>query len=232
MGSYDGVEVCDLVGLFIFHQLSQLVGIKNIGLYRDDGLAILENASGPTSECIKKKIKLFYQHSLKITTKTNLVQTNFLNVTFNLKSGKYWPYHKPNDQPLYVHLHSNHPPTIKKPFPLMLADCLSLLSYNRKEFARAIPEYEEAMQRSGHPSELQYIKPPSTKHQMTLPKIIMVVVKSNLKLATTTIIRALNVSKNIMPLSYLKPFGMLKTQEKTHHQMEHHDPHHTVPFGS
>ena len=44
-----------------------------------------------------------------------------------------------------------------------------------------------------------------------LPKIIMVVVKPNLKLATTTIIRALNVDKNIMPPSCLKPFGMLKT---------------------
>ena len=49
MGSYDGGEVCELVGLFILHQLSQLVGVKNIGLYRDDGLAILENASGPIS---------------------------------------------------------------------------------------------------------------------------------------------------------------------------------------
>ena len=68
MASYDGVEVCKLVGLFILHQLSQLVGVKNIGLYKYDGLAILENASGPTSECIKKKIiKLFHQHSLTLS---------------------------------------------------------------------------------------------------------------------------------------------------------------------
>ena len=87
MGSYDGAEVCELVGLFILHQLSQLVGAKNIGLYRDDGLAILENASGPTSERIKKKIiKLFHQHGLNITAETNLVQTNFHDVIFNLKS--------------------------------------------------------------------------------------------------------------------------------------------------
>ena len=42
----------------------------------------------------------------------------------------------------------------------MLADHLSLLSYNCKEFTRAIPEYEEAMQRSGHPGGLQYVIPP------------------------------------------------------------------------
>ena len=119
MGSYDGAEVCELVGLFILHQLSQLVGVKNIGLYREDGLAILENASGPTSERIKKKIiKLFHQHGLNVTAETNLVQTNFLDVTFNLKSGKYWPYRKPNDQPLYIHQHSNHPPAIKKTTPI------------------------------------------------------------------------------------------------------------------
>ena len=36
MGSYDGAEICDLVGLYL---LSQLQNLKlNIGLYRDDGL--------------------------------------------------------------------------------------------------------------------------------------------------------------------------------------------------
>ena len=140
-----------------------LVGVKNIGLYRDDGLTILENASGPTSECIKKKfIMLFHQNGLNITAKINLVQINFLDVTVNLKSGKYWPYCKPNNQPLYIHQHSNHPSAIKKQLPLMLADRLSSLSYNREEFTRAIPEYEEAMQRSGHPGGLQYIIPPSS----------------------------------------------------------------------
>ena len=49
---------------------------------------------------------------------------------------------------------------MKKQLPSMLADRLSLLSYNREEFARAIPEYEEAMGRSGHSGELQYINPP------------------------------------------------------------------------
>ena len=118
---------------------------------------------GPTSKRIKKKIiKLFHQHGLNITAETNLVQTNFLDVTFNLKSGKYWPYRKPNDQPLYIHQHSNHPPAIKKQLPLMLADRLSSLSYNREEFTRAIPEYEEAMQRSGHPGGLQYIISPGS----------------------------------------------------------------------
>ena len=122
------------------------MGVENISCYRYDGLAILKNALGPTSEYIKKKIiKLFHQHGLNITIETNFVQTNFLDVTFNLKLGKYWPYHKPNDQPLYFHHHSNHLPAIKKQLSLTLTDHLSLLTYNHKDITRAILEYEEAM---------------------------------------------------------------------------------------
>ena len=40
MGSFDGAEVADLVGLFL---LSRLTDLKlNIGLYRDDGLAVCD----------------------------------------------------------------------------------------------------------------------------------------------------------------------------------------------
>ena len=48
MGSFDGAEVCELVGLYQLYHLSSVIGDKmNIGLYRDDGLAILEATSGP-----------------------------------------------------------------------------------------------------------------------------------------------------------------------------------------
>jgi hypothetical protein len=38
MGSFDGAETCELVGLFILSQLQHLN--INIGLYRDDGLSV------------------------------------------------------------------------------------------------------------------------------------------------------------------------------------------------
>ena len=37
MGSYDGTEVCELVGLYILHKLTSAYPNGNIGLYRDDG---------------------------------------------------------------------------------------------------------------------------------------------------------------------------------------------------
>ena len=43
MGSYDGTEICELVGLFIINHLGKTFGKENIGLYIDDGLAIIKN---------------------------------------------------------------------------------------------------------------------------------------------------------------------------------------------
>ncbi|KXJ25355.1 hypothetical protein AC249_AIPGENE10664 [Exaiptasia diaphana] len=53
MGSYDGAEICELVGLFILNDLCTY-GKDNIGLYRDDGLAIFRNISGPQAERTRK----------------------------------------------------------------------------------------------------------------------------------------------------------------------------------
>ena len=42
MGSYDGAEICELVGLFLLNKLAQRFGGDNVGLYRDDGLLLLK----------------------------------------------------------------------------------------------------------------------------------------------------------------------------------------------
>ena len=42
MGSYQGAEVCELVGLYILFELKSLE--IDLGLYRDDGLGVLELA--------------------------------------------------------------------------------------------------------------------------------------------------------------------------------------------
>ena len=41
MGSYDGAEVCELVGLFLLHRLRENK-VEDVGLYRDDGAAALK----------------------------------------------------------------------------------------------------------------------------------------------------------------------------------------------
>ena len=97
MGSYDGAELCELVGLFLLHEFSPIIPKKLAGLYRDDGLAILRNSSGPNTYRIKKRIiKLFQKHNLKITIEANTIETDFLDFTLNLKTEKHWAFRKPN----------------------------------------------------------------------------------------------------------------------------------------
>ena len=125
---------------------------------------MLKNQSGPQSERIRKKlIELFQTYDLKITSYIKLVQADFLDVTLNLKSGKYWPYRKPNNQPLYINERSNHPPAITKQLPSMLANRLSRLSSNENQFAKAAPDYMNTMHQSGHSTDEIRYEPNHTK---------------------------------------------------------------------
>ena len=54
MGSYDGAEVCELISIFMLSLIGSKHNPNNIGLYRDDGLAVFKNTSGRHSEKIKK----------------------------------------------------------------------------------------------------------------------------------------------------------------------------------
>ena len=154
MGSWDGAEVADLVGLYLLSKLSVL-GI-NAGLYRDDGLAAVE-LRPRLAELTKKKIcRIFKEHGLNITATANLKSVNFLDVNFNLETGLYRPFIKPNDKPIYVHKDSNHPKSILKNIPLAVNRRLSSISANEEVFNAAIPPYQEALEKSGYAHQLKY----------------------------------------------------------------------------
>ena len=55
MGSYDGAEVCELVGLYILDRIKVECPEIELGLYRDDGLGITKNLSGRDTENLRKK---------------------------------------------------------------------------------------------------------------------------------------------------------------------------------
>ena len=93
LGSYDGAELYELVGLYLLVLLSKEFGKQNICLYNDDGLSCFENMSGPDSGKLKKKLfKIFKSNGLSITAECNLIVTVFLDVTFDLQSATYYPY--------------------------------------------------------------------------------------------------------------------------------------------
>ena len=106
MGCYNGAELCELVGTYVLNQLKVVVAKENMGLYRDDGLGIFKNMSGPEVERKKKElVKISKNNGLSITA-------DFLDITFDLVKESYQPYKKPNDDPLYINIKSNHSPSI------------------------------------------------------------------------------------------------------------------------
>ena len=107
MGSFDGSELCEIIGLLMLHRLVKKYRKTNIGLYRNDGLALLENASGPKAERAKKDlIAIFKEYDLRITVESNLRGPDFLHIYMDLPTGSYRPYHKPNNTALYVNAKS------------------------------------------------------------------------------------------------------------------------------
>ena len=166
MGAYDGAEACELVGLYLLYKLKSIKPVEKPGLYRDDGLAIIRDCTGSQAERIKKSmIRVFQDEGLKITIEANLHVTDFLDVMLDLRSGKYYPYRKPNNELLYVHAKSNHPPNIIKQLPGMINQRISGLSCNEEEFHKAIPPYEDALKKSGYNTKLQYSKETAPRRQ-------------------------------------------------------------------
>ena len=157
MGSFDGAEVCELVGLYMLNKLALSMGKNCVGLYRDDGLAAIRSSSGRLLDRLRKDIiKIFKGEGLSITIETNLRVTDFLDVTFDLRDGKFYPYRKPNNNPLYINAKSNHPPSIIKELPNMINKRISDLSCNEEEFDKAKGVYETALRDSGHHPNFKY----------------------------------------------------------------------------
>ena len=79
MGSWDGAELCELIGLFLLSQISHLNLI--VGLYRDDGLAVTD-LKPRQAELIKKKLcQIFRENGFIITIEVNVKSVNFLDIT-------------------------------------------------------------------------------------------------------------------------------------------------------
>ena len=164
MGDYDVAEVSELIGIFLLNLLRQQYDTKNIGLYRNDGLSIFDNCSGPQMEKIKKQLqKVLNNNGLDvIIIKCNMKRVNYLNVTFNLNDGIYPFYQKPDNIIQYIHVESNQPPNIIKQIPKTIEKPLFLLSYNDDIFNESAPFYEDKLHQSGYQQKLKY-NPVNTK---------------------------------------------------------------------
>ena len=162
MGAPDGAEICELVGLFLLHEVREKIPELKMGLYRDDGLGYHRaRIPVPRMEKIRQELrKIFQAHGLKITVeKPNLPSVNFLDVTMDLENELHKPYRKPNDRPLYVHRQSNHPPNVLRAIPKSINKRLTSISSSAREFNAAKGDYQEALNNSGYKYTLEYDKP-------------------------------------------------------------------------
>ena len=148
-------EVCELVGNYLLYELLKLYEKKDIGLCRDDGLALFKNKTGPESQKIKQSIQtIFRENELKIIIQCNLKIVDYLDVTFNLTDSSSRPFNKTNNEINYIHKQSNHPPSIIKQLPLSVERRLSKLSSNEKIFNDSIHIYQEALIKGGYNNKL------------------------------------------------------------------------------
>ena len=98
-GSYEGVEVCELIGCFLIYQLSNKYNKQDINLYRDGGLAVFKNKHGSQAERIKKDLqKILRENYLNIVIKCNLKIVDQLDVTLNLLNNTYKYFSKLNNE--------------------------------------------------------------------------------------------------------------------------------------
>ena len=93
MGSVDSCELSELVGLYLLNGLKAILDEDQDGLYRDDLLAYIRGLSGPQIAKIEKKLFSFFKSlDLKITIQSNVKQTDFLDIHFDLDSETHKPY--------------------------------------------------------------------------------------------------------------------------------------------
>ena len=79
-----------------------------------------------------------------------------MDVTFDLDTMSHRPYKKPNSDTKYIHVKSDHPPSITKAVPKTVEKRLSMLSSNKEIFDQEKIEYEEALRMSGYKTKLEY----------------------------------------------------------------------------
>ena len=86
-----------------------------------------------------------------------IIITEYLDVTFNLKTVKYYHYIKENNVLQYIHAQSNHPPSIIKQIPSMISERVSEISCDKEQFDKAAPDYNRALEKSGFKDKITYI---------------------------------------------------------------------------
>lgn len=173
MGGYHGAEVCEIVGLYMLHELTKFIPKKFVGLYRDDGLMVTTKQSGQKTEKLKQQLHRFAKTiGLGFEIEGPMQQTDFLDVKLDLQKQTYAPFRKENNEIKYIRIDSNHPKTITKQIPSMIGKRISKRSINKEEFDKVSKDYNHALKQSGYHEEIQYKEEKKPKNRNRKRKTI------------------------------------------------------------
>ena len=159
MGSFGDTEVFELVGVYLLSKTAVLIDSDNIGLYRDAGLALIHNANVPKLDRLRKKHNCYIpKRRFEYKIETNLVETDFSNVIFNLSRGRYWPCNKRINTPLCILAKSNHPSSLAKYLPKVVNRKISDLSCDESAFNNVKVIHKSTLKHSGYESEMSHLQ--------------------------------------------------------------------------
>ena len=83
---------------------------------------------------------------------------DYLDGTFNLANSSCRPFNRANNEIIYIHKQSNHPPSSIKQLPLSAKKRLSKFCSDEKIFNDSIPICQEELIKSGYNHKLTYQK--------------------------------------------------------------------------
>ena len=95
---------------------------------------------------------------------TNITSVDFLDLTLNFKTESHQPSRKPNNNPIYIDINSNHPPQILKKLPKSISKRLSKNS-SKEVFDKSKTLYEKCLNNSGFYENLIYHQGNGNKNQ-------------------------------------------------------------------
>ena len=161
MGCPDGAEVCELIGLFLLNELekSKIIDSSEVGLYRDDGIAVLRGTKRDGENLRKKITKLFKKFGFGLEVSPVGTFLEFLDVRLDLKEREYEVYIKPNTKTQYVNMKSNHPPAILKNLPQNTENRINKRCSTQTLFEKHAPRYNDILKRSGYNQTINYCPP-------------------------------------------------------------------------
>ena len=147
----------EIILFHLFNSLSFENKIWNFSLRHNMNLFVItEHALVFSLMCHLNDISCLYfclSHTqsgfkLSLTSETNLKIVSFLDVTLNLNTGTHKLYNKPNNNPLYININSNHPPKIIKNLPENIQKRISKLSSSTRIFNNFKNLYNNALSAS------------------------------------------------------------------------------------